>query len=429
MPAPMFIDNYVPTDAGMAHGAAPVLDVIGRGNRAFDPWMHRPYFDKNGRPAVTVNTGRTTLVKGEQVPIREHRTVDQLYRQYGYLPSPVLNATTLSKEQWVMLDTSVLKAARYRLRAWSDLAAANTYGGFNGMAYTMLEHQTMSDPGEAIVDMDALSEGRRDRPLYQLQGLPLPITHSDFWYSKREMEISRNGNGNGAAPLDTTSAEAAGRRVAESIEAVTIGTRTGLAYGGTGRYDTGAGYGRTAAVYGYINFPGRLTKTNMTAPTAGGWTPETTQREINTALQQLRNNKYYGPFMIYVTNDWMYYLNGDYYALATSGMVAPNQTLKQRIKAIDDVMDIRQIDMFFGTAPTNGGPGNDYDATLKPFSMVFVDLNNPAVARAVNGMGITTVQWPTKGGLQENFKVMAIQVPQLRADYYGNTGILHATTS
>ena len=51
------------------------------------------------------------------------------------------------------------------------------------------------------------------------------------------------------------------------------------------------------------------------------------------------------------------------------------------------------------------------------------------VARAVVGMDITTVQWESKGGMQLNFKVMCINVPQIRADFYGNCGILHATTS
>jgi hypothetical protein len=58
--------------------------------------------------------------------------------------------------------------------------------------------------------------------------------------------------------------------------------------------------------------------------------------------------------------------------------------------------------------------------------MVMVQMT-PDVARAVNGMDITTVQWESQGGMRLNFKVMCIQVPQLRADYYGNCGILDAT--
>jgi hypothetical protein len=39
------------------------------------------------------------------------------------------------------------------------------------------------------------------------------------------------------------------------------------------------------------------------------------------------------------------------------------------------------------------------------------------------------VQWETVGGMRLNFKVMAIQVPQIREDFNGNCGICHATTA
>jgi hypothetical protein len=51
------------------------------------------------------------------------------------------------------------------------------------------------------------------------------------------------------------------------------------------------------------------------------------------------------------------------------------------------------------------------------------------VADAINGMEITTIQWSSAGGMQKNYKVLGIQVPRLRSDYSGNTGIVHGTTS
>ena len=63
-----------------------------------------------------------------------------------------------------------------------------------------------------------------------------------------------------------------------------------------------------------------------------------------------------------------------------------------------------------------------------PFTVLMVQMT-PDVARAVVGMDITTVQWESKGGMQVNFKVMGILVPQLREDFNGNCGIAHGTTS
>lgn len=352
-------------------------------------------------------------------PVQEQYAIN--YLQARGINSPVFNATTLRKEEWIQLDQVVLRAARYRLRAWADLAAANSFGGFNGMSKMILEHEVQSDPGSALVDMDGLTEGRTDTPQYQLQGLPLPITHSDFYFSSRVLAVSRNSG----TPLDTTMGEASGRRVAEMIEKTLIGTKIGVTYGGNSTYV--GGYGRPSTVYGYTNFPQRLTSATFHLPTGGSWTPGKTLADVLGALDQLRLNKFYGPFMVYHSNDWDQYLDNDYIVSAGAGNVSglSMQTLRNRLRQIDGVVDVRRLDMMF--AKQQSGPGSDIDAVF-PFTMVFVQMT-PDVARAVNGMDITTVQWESVGGMRVNFKVMCIQVPQLRADFYGNCGILHATAT
>lgn len=353
----------------------------------FDPGLLRPYIDGQGRRCVTVNNGKGGF---------EKRLVGELIN--NGIHSPVFNATSLRKEEWIQLDTVVLKAARQRLRAWADLAAANTYGGFNGMSKTMLEHETMSDPGEAIVDMDGLTEGRTDEPRFQLEGLPLPITHSDFWFSARRLAASRNSG----TPLDTTMAEAAGRRVAEMIEQTLIGTQTGITYGGTNTLS----YGRNPTVFGYTNFTARNTKTDLNTPT--GTNPEAIMQDVLEMRDQLYDDRFYGPFMLYHSTGYDQYLDNDYFRTGGTSVL---QTLRQRIESIDGIAGVRRLDFL-----TSG------------FQMIMVQMT-PDVARAVNGMDITTVQWESVGGMRLNFKVMAIQVPQLRADYDGRCGILHATTS
>jgi len=434
---PVFMQDFILNN--QSHGAAAQLLEGVR----FDPGMLRPYLDKNNQPAVTINTGRTTLVKGMQVPIREHRLIRDL--AHNGIMSPVFNATSLRKEEWIELDRVVLRAARYRLRAWADLAAANSFGGFNGMSKLILEHETMADVGEAIVDMDGVTDGRGDSPLFQLQGLPLPITHSDFFFSSRRLAVSRNTG----TPLDTTMGEMAGRRVAETIEKTTIGNQTGVLYGGASTYV--GGYGRSSQVYGYTNYPDRLIYNTLHTPT--GSNAASTIADVLAMRQTLINNKFYGPFMLYHSTDWDTYLDNDY--ILTGGNVA-TQTLRERLKAIEGIQDVRRLDFLFATAPgTNTqatsytGPGGESLATTavaggpnstgptpgtpnasggNPFTLLMVQMT-PDVARAVNGMDITTVQWETKGGMQLNFKVMAIQVPQLRSDYYHNCGVLQATTS
>ena len=59
-------------------------------------------------------------------------------------------------------------------------------------------------------------------------------------------------------------------------------------------------------------------------------------------------------------------------------------------------------------------------------NVVLVQLQSDTV-RIVNGMGVKVVQWDVDGGMAVNFKVMAIIVPQLRADQSGRCGIIHGS--
>lgn len=368
-----------------------------------DPGIRRPYFDKWGKPAVTINSGRWTVEKGERVPIKESIQILRLMNQ-GIIDPIFLtaNATSMRKEQWIELDRVVIKEYRLKLTAWEDLMAANSYGGFNGMARLTMEYEAMSDPGQAVVDMDGLGDGRTDSPLFKLRSMPLPITHSDFWFSERRLEIS----GNGGMPFDLTMAEAGARRIGESIERTTIGTQTGITYG-----TETAGYGThdgTSTVYGYTNHPNRFTKTDFTAPTAGGWVPNTTYNELLSAIATLKAAAVYGPYQVYYSSDWFTHMSK---VFAVSGGNNSGETLISMLQKIPGISGVKELEFLTST-----------------FTFIIVKMASE-VARAVNGRDITTLQWPSQGGMRTNFKIMCIQVPQVRASYSNVCGILHGTTA
>jgi hypothetical protein len=406
---------------GQAHGE--VAEMVLNG----DLGLRRPYFNERGKRCCDVLTGRskeittrdpvTNAEKIRVVPEREQVFISDLLANGIF--NPVFNATTLRKEQWIRLDEATLRAARFRLRAWADLAAANSYGGFNGMATMVLEHEIINDPGEAVVDMDGLTPGRTDSPVLQLQGVPLPITHVDYNFSSRRLAVSKANR----LPLDlaATMGEVGGRRIAESIEKTTIGVVQGVQYG-PGVNTPPVGY--SSQVYGYGNFPNRLIYSAAgRAPTQPGWSPSWVLQDVLAMKDALFANKFYGPYVIYHSNDWDQYLDNDY--ILTGGNVA-TQTLRERLKKIEQVSDVRRLDFMFSKSPNAAGKQFQPFDTLYPFSMFMVQMT-PDVAQAVNGMDITTVQHEEKGGMQLCFRVMAIQVPRLRSDFYGNCGILHAT--
>ena len=107
----------------------------------------------------------------------------------------------LRRDEWKQLDTAILEPSRYRLGGVEDLVSNGlVYNLGNGMGTTVLEWHDVSEAGEAILTMDAVTRGKNDRPVFQYNYLPIPIIHSDYEINARELAVSRNmGNG-----LDTT---------------------------------------------------------------------------------------------------------------------------------------------------------------------------------------------------------------------------------
>ncbi len=326
----------------------------------FDQGALRPYIESDGRTYIDLTKNGKTLTQVTNAP------------------------ATLRKDQWQLVDTALGKVAKERLSLFNALASnGGTFRIPNGMGTTVLQHETMSDVGPATLSMDGITRGQADSPLFDLRNLPLPIVHYDFKYTLRQLETSRR-NG---TPLDTSTAELAGRRVAETVEKLTAGTLGTYKYGG-------------GEIFGYANFPDRITY-GLTTPT-GVATNVTTLNEVLGMMQVSRDANYNGPWTLYVSTKWSQFMENDYSADKS------DLTLRQRLSNIHGITDVADADYL-----------NDFD-------MVLVQ-NTSDVARAVVALPMTTMQWPTMGGMEVNFKVMAIMVPQLRSDYNNATGIVHGT--
>lgn len=332
-------------------------------SNGFDVGALRPWVGQDGRHYIARNQG------GKLVS----------------MATPVGNAT-LRKDEWKLLDEAVIGASKERLRVVADLRGAGlTFNIPNGMGKTVLETETVSDITPATISMDPARDGENDRPEYDLTNLPLPVIHKDFFFSARQVATSRNMG----ASIDTTTAQLAARRVSEEAEKLVLGV------GNNGQFSYGGG-----TIYGLTNFPSRITRT-ISAPTGSNQT--TTVQQVLAMRQDSEDAMHYGPWVLYNSPAWDQYLDDDY--SSSKG----DNTLRQRLQAINGVNDVRTADYL--------GSG---------FTLLLVQQTSDVI-REVIGMDITTVQWETHGGMRLNFKVMAIMVPQLRADFNGNTGIVHGS--
>ena len=117
----------------------------------------------------------------------------------------------------------------------------------------------------------------------------------------------------------------------------------------------------------------------------------------------LEADNHFGPYILYVSSSYDQVMRGDHKAES-------DKTIRSRILEIEQISAIRRLDFLTGDV------------------LILVQMTG-SVARAINGMDIRVVQWESSGGMRLNFKVMAIQVPQLRADFTGKCGICHGTTA
>jgi uncharacterized linocin/CFP29 family protein len=345
----------------------------------FNPAALRPFIGEDGRSYIAVPKMGT-----------DGKPVLNANGKPKMIGIPTVNASAaLLRDEWKLIDTAVMRAAKPRMRAWGDLRAVNQLVIPNGMRKTMLEYQTMGDITPATISMDGLRRGEADRFELDLKHMPLPIIHKDFEYSARQIAVSRESN----TPLDTTGAELASERVAEEVEKLSVGVASSYSFGG-------------GSVYGYINLPERNTQvlTNPTVVTNPVWTGKKLVNEVLQMKQKSLDDRFYGPWILYTSPAWDIVLDDDY--VENNG----TSTLRARLKQIDGISDIRVLDYLTG------------------FQMIMIQMT-PTVARAVIGMDIVTLQWESHGGMQVNFKVMAIMVPQLRVGPAGTTGIVHGVAA
>jgi len=298
-------------------------------------------------------------------------------------PSVLRTAEVLTRDEWKVFDTELVAEGQIRLRGVADLVAAGLVKRIpNGLAKTVLEYQTISDMDPAIVSLDGVTRSFNDRIEFGSAGIPLPITHKDFYINLRTLLASRTSG----EALDTTYVRVAGRKIAETTENML--------------FNGGKTFG-SLPIYGYTTHPNRNL---MSFGSGGDWgqaakTGAQIVTDVSGAVALLEGDRMYGPYMIYTGSDASLKLQEDYKAEGDA-------TIRERILQLDNVQGIRVADQ------------------LADGEVVVVQMT-PDVVQMVEGEPLQTVQWDVHGGFQINFKAMTIMVPLIRSDPEGRSGIVH----
>ena len=332
----------------------------------------RPYFNSADEPCMVVYKG-----KGDRKDPASYEEV-------------LIDNATLRYDEWKTLDDAVIKVAEQRLVGYDDLRRNGlVYNLNNAMGTTVLIWEEMSDAMSAVVSIDPVKRGDNDAVDFSTTSIPIPIIHADYQISERILQESRN-RGNA---LSTIYAERAARKVAEKLEDMLFGATATMVYGG-------------GTIHSYFSFPD---VTNIPWTSAGihwdaaGKTAAQIVADVVTMKTASITDKHYGPWMLYVPQAYESLLDEDYSVSGSSIM-----TIRQRIMLIGGIQGVKVVDR----APAD--------------SIALVQMSNDTVD-LVDGMPIQNVEWSTEGGFVHNYKVMTIQVPRIKSDYNGTSGIVTMT--
>lgn len=333
-------------------------------NSQTDPGIMRPYIGDDGKAYISIYKG------GDRNKPESYSKVQ-------------VNSATLMKDEWKQLDQAVIPVAESRLRGVNSLIAKGlVYNLGNGMGTTVLESQEQSDAFEAELSMDGVRRGQGDRVEFTTTYLPIPIIHVDYEINARVLDVSRRlGN-----PLDTTQAERAARKVADKLEQMLFSNT---------RFNFGGG-----SIFSFLNYPHRETAT-LTIDWVNA-TGEQIVADVMRMKQASMDNHHYGPWFLYVPSGYELVLDEDY--SAGKG----ENTVRERIMKIAGIENIIVVD------------------SLVIGNVVLAQATSDVV-RIVRGLPIQNIHWSTEGNMVHKYKVLTIQVPQIRSDYNNRCGIVHFT--
>ena len=294
--------------------------------------------------------------------------------------------TTLRKDEWIEMDNALLQEVSMRLVAVADLIGRGlTYSLPNAMGTTRHEWEKVSDMDPATRSMDGATRGENDRQTFDMDAIPIYITHKDFNMRARHLAATRAGQ----TPLDTSQIQVAGRLIAESYEDALINGSKLKAGGGL-------------QSYGYLNYTHRNTHSLATAWNAATVTGENILTDVLNMIDVAKGDRFFGPYVMYINSKWYTKLNQDFKANS-------DKSIRSRLMEIEALESIKELDVL---GDTN--------------NVILVQMTRDVVSMVV-GEEPRSIVWDSDGGMLINFKVMGISVPKIKSDFSDRCGIVHAS--
>ena len=168
-----------------------------------------------------------------------------------------------------------------------------------------------------------------------------------------------------------------------------------MLFNGYNSYKIGEG-----VIYGYADHPDR----NTISFSAGSWnTPSVTGEDILLDVCNMKQANidagFYGPYVLYIPTQFETRLDQEF----KSGS---DKTIRQRLMEVNGIEEIKVADKIHG-------------------DNVYLPQMSEDVVRVAEGVPLTLVEWGTEGDMLFNFKVLTIDIPQIRSNTNKKCGVSH----
>lgn len=317
----------------------------------------------------------------------------RILKMNGMRTSALRTLDLLRKEDWQSLDEVLVGVARQRLIGINDLIAKGlSFKEPAGLGALISQYEQLGDMSAANVDFNGATEGEKDSVTFTLVGVPIPIFHKDFSIGIRRQQASSGPDAHGQ-PIDRTQIETAAQKVTEQMEEVLFNGMGQNATGGAGGgLQSGAGVTTQNYLYGYTNGP------DVNTVSGSDWgTATAPQADVISAINACEADNYFGPYVLYVATTQF----GQLRTFFTDGS---GDQVFDRLKRIQGLEDVR--------------PGD----RLTAGTAVLVSMRRDVVDLAI-GQSLTVVEWESKGGMINNFKVLSALAPRVKSDAADGSGI------
>ncbi len=333
--------------------------------------------------AVRGNTSFIQASNGQRVqPFMSFSSLGEL-RQMAALP----------KDAQEFIDSTIDEVGRDRLQLVQDLRSQGlTFPLPQWLGVQELVWHDRNIHGQALRTMTPKTREDRSVPDFKTRRIPVYATMEFFSFNIRELETSRRAG----TPLDRDGIRSATLNVNEGVEDAAVNGADMVIEGNS--------------CPGLLNAPNANTQAyeTNTAWDDAGKTGDEIQIDVRAMAKKLRDEKFRGPYTLYVNNDYMDVLNKPW----TDGTTTHERTVLQ---ALEDMrygnanLRVRELDLL-----------PDDRTALVQMTTDVVDI--------VDGDTPTSVSW-SLDPWNTMFAVIAAQIPRWKTNYNGESGVCLGDTT